>query len=90
MKKIIYITLILFVSCNNPTTIPLDGSNSYDPDGKIIWQHWEQVSGDKAIIKEPFKLKTEVVLPAKGIYEFRLTVMDNDSATATKVIQKVK
>lgn len=89
MRKLLFI-LIFFASCVQPTTATLDGSKSYDPDGQIVWQKWEQVSGATAVIKEPNKLKTDVVLPAKGIYEFRLTVKDNEGAVTSRVIQKVK
>ncbi len=80
MKKVFI--LILFASCTR--SIILDGSKSYDPDGTIVWQKWEQISGAKAIIEDPMKLKTKVILFSKGTYEFKLTVKDNEGAITSK------
>ena len=76
---------LLFFGCSNTRTIILDGSKSYDPDGKIVWSFYEQVSGPKAIIEDPYELRTRVLTTSKGLYAFRLTVMDNDSARAIKI-----
>ena len=84
MIRLLIISL-LFISCSNTRTIILDGSKSYDPDGKIVWQHWEQVSGSAAIIESPYELKTRALITDSGVYGFRLTVMDNDSAKASKI-----
>ncbi|HEY8690574.1 MAG TPA: hypothetical protein VIM07_15160 [Chitinophagaceae bacterium] len=81
--------LILLTSCTASKTI-INATGSFDPDGWIAAQKLEQISGKKAVIKETQKLFYELILPAKGSYEFRLTVMDNDSATTSKVIQKIK
>ena len=84
MIKLLVIAL-LFFGCSNTRTIILDGSKSYDPDGKIIWHFYEQVSGPKAIIEDPYELRTRVLTAANGVYAFRLTAMDNDSAKAFKI-----
>lgn len=88
MIKFIAISLFLF-GCTTSKTV-VDASPSYDPDGWIVWQKMEQLSGAKASIKETNRLKYEIDLPKKGVYVFRITVTDNDSAKASKVIQKVK
>ena len=87
MIKLLTISL-LFFGCATSKTI-IDATPSYDPDGWIAGQKLEQISGKKAVIKEIGKLKYEIIAP-KGIYEFRLTLTDNDSAKASKVIQKTK
>lgn len=88
MIKFLTISL-LFFGCVSTRTITLDGSKSYDPDGQIIWQHWEQVSGGAAIIESPYELKTRALITDSGVYGFKLTVMDNDSAKASKINQFV-
>ena len=84
MIKLLTISL-LFFGCANTRTIILDGSKSYDPDGNIIWSYYEQISGPKAIIEDPYELRTLVLTTSKGVYAFRLTAMDNDSAKASKI-----
>ena len=84
MIKLLTISL-LFFGCTNTRTIILDGSKSYDPDGKIVWSFYEQVSGPKAIIEDPYELRTRVLTTSKGVYAFRLTAMDNDSTMASKI-----
>ena len=79
----------MFLGCSNTRTIILDGSKTHDPDGKIIWHFYEQVSGPKAIIEDPYDLRTRVLTTSKGVYAFKLTVMDNDSAKASKINQFV-
>ena len=86
MIKFLTISL-LFLSCTT-SKIVVDASPSYDPDGWIVGQKLEQVSGSKAAIKETNRLKYEIILPKKGVYIFRITLTDNDSAKASKVIQK--
>ena len=88
MIKLLTISL-LFFGCSNTRTIILDGSKSYDPDGKIVWSFYEQVSGPKAVIENPYDLRTRVLTTANGVYAFRLTAMDNDSAKASKINQFV-
>ena len=88
MIKLLSISL-LFFGCSTSKII-VDATPSYDPDGWIVGQKLEQVSGSKATIKETNRLKYEIILPKKGVYVFRITVTDNDSAKATRVIQKTK
>lgn len=82
MRKII--PLLLLFSCTS-TKIGgthlevLDGSKSYDLDGKIVKYEWRQISGIKAKILVPLAEKTLVEV-RKGTYQFELTVTDNDGA----------
>ena len=85
MSAIIFFIQSLFLKSVN-----LDASKSYDPDGQIVWQKWEQVSGPKSFIEDDSKLKTRALLTKKGVYQFKLTVIDNENAVTSKVIQKVK
>ena len=84
MIRLLTISL-LFLGCSNTRTIILDGTGTHDPDGKVVWSYYEQISGPKAIIENPHELKTRVLVKDKGNYVFKLTAMDNDSAKANKV-----
>ena len=58
------------------TTVTLDGSNSYDPDGTIV--QWEQVSGATQVsLGTPNELITNFMAPAvAGELVFKLTLTD--------------
>lgn len=88
MKKW-WLAILMFSSCTASKTI-VDASASYDPDGWIVRQEIEQISGTKAVVNETSKLIYEIALPEKGVYVFRITLTDNDSAKTSKVIQEVK
>jgi len=63
------------------TSVNLDGSNSYDPDGNIVSYSWNKISGTGAItIVNSNTSKPTVVGLATGLYIFELTVTDNDGA----------
>lgn len=65
-----------------PTSnVTLTGVSS-DSDGAIVSNLWSQVAGGAATIASPNALITNVVLPAVGLYSFRLTSTDNVGATA--------
>ncbi|MEZ8272568.1 C25 family cysteine peptidase [Vibrio splendidus] len=66
--------------------IELDGTQSSDPDGKIVTYHWKQVSGPKAEVAYPntrfaytFTSNTENTL------KFELTVTDNEGKSASSI-----
>jgi hypothetical protein len=92
MKFLIFLLLLSFnAEANITITLPtdsviLEGSGS-DSDGVIIAYKWEQVSGSACVITSPNSANTSVKFTTAGIYIFRLTVMDNDSATATDDVQ---
>jgi len=70
----------------------LNGSASSDSDGTIVMYEWRQISGPSScIIEEPGKLQTKVNYFSIGIYEFELTVTDNDglSSKDTKQVKVI-
>jgi predicted esterase len=64
------------------TSTTLDGSNSKDPDGKIVTVKWTQLQGPVTVkIASPASLKTSVTGMTKpGVYVFRLRVYDEHGA----------
>lgn len=54
-----------------------------DPDGTIVSSKWEQVTGDTVSIDNPFLLTTKATFTKEGNYQFKVTVTDDDGATAT-------
>src|SRR5690606_7153606 len=80
---------------NQEITLPknsvvVDGSGSEDKDGKIASYKWTKVSGPGSFkIHDPNNRKTEISELRGGTYKFRLTVTDDDKATATDEITVV-
>lgn len=68
------------------TSVALDASAS-DPDGTIASVEWTQVGGDPATIATPATLFTQVTGLTPGIYTFRVSIADDDGATAFDEIQ---
>lgn len=69
----------------NSTT--LNGSGS-DPDGTVKSYQWTKISGPSAHnIVNPNLAKTDVSGLAQGVYQFQLTVTDNDGATTLATVQ---
>src|SRR5690606_33813257 len=67
-----------------------DGSGAEDKDGKITSYKWTKVSGPGSFkIHDPNNKKTEISELREGTYKFRLTVTDDDKATATDDITVV-
>src|SRR5699024_8335058 len=57
------------------SSVVLDGSSSYDEDGKIESWEWTQITGpSKAKIASPHSAKTKITDLQAGTYSFRLTV----------------
>lgn len=67
-------------------SVALDATAS-DSDGSIVTITWTQVSGAPAVIATPSTLFTQVVGLVPGTYGFRVTVEDDDGATAFDEIQ---
>ena len=63
------------------SSVSLSGSGS-DPDGSIAAYSWTKVSGGAATISSPSSASTTVTGLTQGSYVFRLTVTDNQGATA--------
>lgn len=62
----------------------LNGSSSTDPDGSIVSYRWTQISGPTtAPMTNPNGVTNVVSNMVAGTYTFRLTVTDNQGATAT-------
>jgi poly(3-hydroxybutyrate) depolymerase len=72
-------------------SITLNGSGSYDPDGKIISYNWTQVGGpSRSTITSSDKASAIVTDLAKGTYYFQLIVADDGGgATVDFVIVTV-
>ena len=74
---------------NRSITLPtnstsLSGVNSSDPDGTIATYQWQQVSGPSASTLSATNTSNITVSNLQaGVYTYRLTVTDNDGATAT-------
>ena len=67
-------------------TVNLDGSTSSDPDGTIASYAWSQISGDTVSLTGASTSTPSFTAPSTDSAQtltFRLTVTDNDGATAT-------
>ncbi len=62
-------------------SVTLNGSGS-DPDGSIASYSWTKVSGGAATIAAPASASTTITGLVQGSYTFRLTVTDNQGASA--------
>jgi hypothetical protein len=64
--------------------VTLNGNGSSDPDGSITGYLWTQVSGPSpAVLSAVNSVSTTASSLTAGTYTFRLTVTDNNGATAT-------
>jgi hypothetical protein len=67
--------------------ITLDGSASYDADGKIISYKWVKVSGPTTFtLLTPLATTTVLSNMVAGTYVFKLTVTDDKGATGTDTV----
>jgi hypothetical protein len=65
------------------SSVNLDGSDSYDPDGSITAYSWVKVSGPGSVTISNSNTATPAVFGLQtGSYVFELTVTDNRGATA--------
>jgi dienelactone hydrolase len=72
----------------NPVRDTVLKGTASDPDGTIVSYHWTRISGPSQFtIKNPDSISTAITNLVPGVYVFRLTVMDNDSLTASDDIQ---
>ncbi len=63
--------------------VTLDGTKSYDSDGKIVSYTWVLATGTGGTITTPTGSTTTVTGLTPGTYIFKLTVKDDSSATAS-------
>jgi hypothetical protein len=69
------------------TSVGLDGSASYDPDGTIAKYSWQQTSGAAGVtISGGNTAKPTISGLSAGYYIFMLTVTDNKGATGTSSV----
>jgi hypothetical protein len=67
--------------------VTLSGSGN-DPDGTISSYAWTKITGPSSFsITNASSASTTVTGLVQGVYEFRLTVTDNNGATGTDVVQ---
>ncbi len=69
-----------------PNPLTLDGGGSDDIDGTISTYLWTKESGGAATITNPNGVSTTVTGLVEGIYVFRLTVTDDDGASASDTV----
>ncbi len=69
------------------SSFQLNASNSYDPDGNITSYQWQEISGPNTAVASSMN-SPEVNLSGlqEGIYQFQLTVTDNQGASTTATI----
>lgn len=71
----------------NTTEFLLNGSQSYDPDGRIRKYRWTKISGpDGDSILNPTAAQTKVIRLKSGLYTYQLKVTDNAGSFATDEI----
>ncbi|MEO5947916.1 MAG: PKD domain-containing protein [Chitinophagaceae bacterium] len=65
----------------------LNGSDSYDADGRIVSYTWKKISGDiSATIVNSQSVQTIVKSLNLGVYQFELTVADNGVLSQLQVL----
>ncbi len=69
------------------SSFQLNASNSYDPDGNITSYQWQEISGPNTAVASSMN-GTVVDLSGlqEGIYQFQLTVTDNQGASSTATV----
>jgi hypothetical protein len=75
------------ITISTPSSLPLDGSASYDPDGTIVSYQWVQTSGAGGVTITGSNTATPTIYGLQpGIYVYQLTVIDNQGATGVATI----
>ena len=69
------------------SSFQLNASNSYDPDGNIASYQWQEISGPNTAVASSMKgAQVDLSGLEDGIYQFQLTVTDNQGASSTATI----
>ena len=74
------------------TVVTLDGSHSFDSDGRIKTYQWQQIQGQKVILSNAITAKPFFKIPAKIKIQqpltlvFKLTVTDNQNKSASDTV----
>jgi hypothetical protein len=67
--------------------VALNGSSSTDSDGTIVSYEWSKLSGPACSITSPNAVTTTIVAMQEGVYEFKLTVVDNSGGQHSDNVQ---
>ena len=70
------------------STVTVSASGSSDPDGTISSYSWTKISGPSTYtIVSPSAITTQINTLVQGVYQFKLTVVDNSGAAAVDTVQ---
>jgi hypothetical protein len=87
MKKLLTILAILFCLNLSAQTVTLTGSGT-DADGTVVGYSWRKISGPASgVITNPTSAVTTVTGLTAGVYQYELTVTDNQGATGVDTVQ---
>ena len=84
---------VAFAGADRTITLPhlnviLDGTGSFDPDGTIVSYSWAKISGPgPTTVVNATSDRATILTVYQGVYEFELTVTDNNGAVATDRIK---
>ncbi len=70
-------------------SVQLNGSASSDPDGTITTARWTKLTGGNVTITDPAHLISKAKHFTEGIYQFELSLTDDDGLTAKDTMQVV-
>lgn len=73
------------------TSVNVNGSQSYDPDGTIVSYSWKQIDGpNQTNIVSPQNVASEVNTLTGGLYTLELTVADNGGLTSKDTVRIIE
>ena len=66
----------------------LSAAGSFDPDGNIASYQWQEISGPNTVIPAATDgPQADATNLLEGVYEFQVTVTDNQGATSTAMVK---